>query len=151
MRYVHAFSAPLVALSLAGCPSPAPLRVAIYPVEGRLFVSGLPAANAHLTFHPIDGSRVRPVGRTGSDGTFTLTTFAPGDGAPAGEYVVTVVWPNDSIPLDECADPAAHDRMNGAYSDPTSRTVVVTVLPESNRIDVRVAVSSVGWSLPKKR
>ncbi len=36
---------------------------------------------------------MRPHGRVGPDGRFTLTTYQPGDGAPTGKYNVTVVWP----------------------------------------------------------
>jgi hypothetical protein len=141
----------VVVFLLAGCRNPEPARVAVYPVEGKVLVGGVPAAYAHVTFHPVDGAAHLPVGRAGPDGLFTLATFAPGDGAPAGEYVVTVVWPNDSIPFDECADVTTHDRLNKAYADPADRKVVVTVRPEPNRIDVRLAVASSGWSLPPKR
>jgi hypothetical protein len=119
----------VVVLAVAGCQAPAPPRAAVYPVEGQLRVGGVPAANAHVTFHPVAESGFLPVGRTGPDGRFTLTTFAPGDGAPAGEYVVTVVWPNDAIPFDECADVTTHDWLNRFYADPAARRLVVTVRP----------------------
>ena len=64
---------------------------------------------------------------------------------------ITIVWPNDSIPKDECADPTTHDRPNGAYYDPAKRKVFVSVRQESNWIDVRIAVTSAGWSFPPKR
>jgi len=148
MRFVRPI---VVFLTVAGCRGPAPPHVAVYPVEGRLLVSGVPAADAHITFHPLDGHGVPVIGRTGRDGSFTLTTFTPGDGAPAGEYSVTVVWPNDSIPRDECADTTTHDRLNRAYSDPADRKIVVVVKPEPNYFTLRAAITTAGWSLPAKR
>ena len=38
------------------------------------------------------GIGVRPVGQVDKNGYFTLTSYANGDGAPEGEYQVTVVW-----------------------------------------------------------
>lgn len=146
----------LVAAGLAGCddrPSAAGRRP-VYPVEGRLLIEGVPAANAQVAFHPAgdaDPTAPRPTGHTGPDGTFRLTTYTANDGAPAGEYVVTVVWPNDAIPVDECASPVTHDRLNGHYADPAARRLVATVGTGANPITLRVAVGSSGWSLPRKR
>jgi hypothetical protein len=80
-------------LSLAGCGQDAGPQA--YPVHGQVFYNGRPVANAQVTFHPVgDAGRtaVRPVGKVDVDGRFTLTSFKHGDGAPAGEYRVTVVW-----------------------------------------------------------
>ena len=63
-----------------------------YPVAGTVRVNGQPAASALVTFHPLGGQSSKPSGRVGDDGTFALTTREGGDGAPAGEYRVTVAW-----------------------------------------------------------
>jgi hypothetical protein len=143
----------LVGVAGCGTPPAAADRRPVYAVEGRLLVEGVPAANAHVAFHPRGGDPAapRPTGRTGPDGTFRLTTYAADDGAPAGEYVVTVVWPNDSVPVDECAGPTAHDRLNGHYADPAAGRLVAAVGPGPNLITLRVAVGSSGWSLPRQR
>jgi hypothetical protein len=65
------------------------------PVHGRVLFNGRPTANAQVTFHPINDNGpkvIRPVGRVDEQGNFTLTSFKDSDGAPAGEYQVTVVW-----------------------------------------------------------
>src|SRR5262245_3943786 len=66
----------------------------IFAVEGVLTVNGEPAANASLAFHPQSGhaNPLCPVGRTDNQGRFRLTTHSCFDGAPAGDYAVTVVW-----------------------------------------------------------
>ncbi|MFO0844252.1 MAG: hypothetical protein U0797_17960 [Gemmataceae bacterium] len=136
-------------VGLLGCGG----RPQVHPVEGKLLVGGRPAANARLAFHPLgggaSGARV-PVATTWEHGTFRLTTYASGDGAPAGEYAVTVVWPDDSLALDECADPVAHDRLAGSYSDPARTTLRVTIRPGRNEVPLRVAVAR-SWSLPRQR
>ena len=111
-----------------------------------------PAANAHVVFHPLDktgtGGRT-PVGITGADGTFRMTTHASDDGAPAGEYAITVLWINDAIPFDACADPATHDRLCGLYLDPATSRLRATVRPERNEITLHATIGGAGWSLPR--
>jgi hypothetical protein len=88
--------AALVALALAAlCPACAKSgRKPVYPVQGQVLVKGRPAAQAQVTFHPLDGGpdAVRPVGHVDEHGRFRLTTYGDGDGAPEGEYRVTVQW-----------------------------------------------------------
>jgi hypothetical protein len=69
-------------------------RKAVVPVEGQVLFENKPAQYALVVFHPVGGApgAPRPTGRVGADGTFTLTTYDAGDGAPPGEYDVTVEW-----------------------------------------------------------
>ena len=147
-RPVHA----VLLTCLVGCGSPR--KAAVYPVAGTLTVSGQPVANAMVAFHPLDqaGSQtVLPVANTGPDGTYRLMTYAAGDGAPAGEYAVTVVWPDDSQPRDECEDVVTHDRFKGRYTDPAKSPWRVTVGPGTNEVPLRAAPPAGGWSLPRIR
>jgi hypothetical protein len=46
-----------------------------------------------VILHPLADDKdfpVRPAGRAAEDGSFTLTTYDAADGAPEGEYAVTV-------------------------------------------------------------
>jgi hypothetical protein len=75
-----------------GCGSGRP---AIHPVSGQVLVNDKPAAHALVAFHPIGGSgpdAIHPTGEVDGQGRFTLTSQTRGDGAPEGEYRVTVVW-----------------------------------------------------------
>jgi len=69
-------------------------RLKVYPVTGQILVDGKPADGAFVVFHPQDGGKdaPRPSATTEADGTFRLTTYDTGDGAPAGTYRVTIVW-----------------------------------------------------------
>src|SRR5262245_26658197 len=72
---------------LTGCASKD--RLQTYPVEGKLLLDGYPVGNANVYFYPCDPGQQRiSVAVTDPDGTFRLTTFSPGDGAPEGDYDV---------------------------------------------------------------
>ena len=93
----------LVAGSLVGAlgciKSRMPDRKPVVPVRGAVFVDNKPATGAVVSFQPIGDSNLgalRANGRIGDDGTFLLTTYVTADGAPAGEYIVTVYWADPS-------------------------------------------------------
>jgi hypothetical protein len=145
----------LFALSLGtGCSNRATdaSRLETFPVAGTLLVDGQPAMDAHVAFYPVGGSRpMCSVGMTGSDGTFRLTTYAAGDGAPDGEYVVTVFWPDPSMPADpcECPDPIVHDRLRGRYIDARTSELRATVGPGGATITLSTAVGA-SWNTSRK-
>jgi hypothetical protein len=74
-----------------------------------------------------DDSRVpKPVGRVAEDGEFRLTTYREEDGAPSGEYAVTILWPGEKkTPF----GPASPDQLKGTYADPKSPKLRFTVGP----------------------
>jgi hypothetical protein len=122
-------------------------RLTVYPVQGKVLVVGIPAGNASVFFYPCDPTQQRiSTATTASDGTFWLTTFVSGDGAPEGEYDVTVVWPDYSIPRDECADPL-HDRLKLRYADRKKTELHATIRPRKNEVTLNVLMG--GWSLPR--
>lgn len=117
-------------------------EAAVYPVTGTLTFNGLRVANAMVAFHPLGptGSEAAlPVAATNADGAFRLTTYATGDGAPAGKYAVTVVWPDHSQPRDECEDILMHDHFEGRYADPAKTPWHVTVHPGNNEVPLQAA------------
>lgn len=78
----------------SGCSS-APEGPPTYPVKGKVLYQGQPASGAFVVFHPkakIDGVDGPPTAQVKADGTFELTTRGAMDGAPAGEYAVTIEW-----------------------------------------------------------
>jgi hypothetical protein len=120
-----------VALLAAGCGDGRP---PVYPAGGKVTVKGEPAAGALVVFHPRDPGREndpKPVATVRDDGTFTLTTFAAEDGAPAGEYGITVVWNQKAkekkFSLGDEGGGAGQDRLGGRYGDPRKPQITVTV------------------------
>jgi hypothetical protein len=85
-----------VCLALAAlCTGCGAAHKPVYPVHGEVRVDGRPPVHALVTFHPVadDGKdAIHPTGSVDDQGHFTLTSYASGDGAPEGEYRVTVAW-----------------------------------------------------------
>src|SRR5215475_11519546 len=70
-------------------------RTSVYPARGQVLFEGEPTPHALVVLHPVSAENKetpRPQGKVDADGAFTLSTYDAGDGAPAGEYVVTVQW-----------------------------------------------------------
>jgi len=93
------------------------------PVQGTVLYKNQPLKGAVVTFHPKgvnEITAVRPVGLTDEDGTFRLTTGQK-EGAPAGEYIVTVICSEEVGPRDKkvisTAPPETRDRLQGAYAN----------------------------------
>lgn len=66
-----------------------------FPVKGRILYDRKPLADAMVLFHPLDPDPEavglpKPLGYTDQDGEFELTTLKSRDGAPPGEYAITV-------------------------------------------------------------
>lgn len=63
-------------------------RPSVVPVSGRVTLDGKPLAFGSVMIQPAAGPAARS--RIGPDGTFTASTFAPGDGALVGPATVRV-------------------------------------------------------------
>lgn len=121
----------LAALPLCSCGGRPYDPVPLYPAEGRLLVNGEPAAGAEVRLHPVappaQGDPLVPVARVGEDGSFELTTYEEGDGAPTGEYAVTVVWPDTRAYTGTGPPPIPPDRLGGRHADPGASTIRVRI------------------------
>ena len=65
----------------------------MYPVHGRVLLDGKPMAGAMIILHPVGDiglNGLKPRARADADGWFKVYTYAIGDGAPAGQYAVTI-------------------------------------------------------------
>jgi len=77
---------------VTGCGDSGPKREGppTYPVSGVVTHGGAAVQGATVRFERADGSGAS-TGRTDAQGKYVLATFEPGDGAPAGDYRVTIV------------------------------------------------------------
>jgi len=118
----------LLAVALVSC-SKSPEKPATYPVNGRVLYEGNPAAGAVVILHTIGGAATgeRPRAKTDGNGEFTLTTFKNGDGAPAGQYGVTVEWKQTDDHPEQGVD-----LLPAAYSDPETSKLTATISAGSN-------------------
>lgn len=84
--------AAVMAMAIVGCGHSD--RAAVYPAEGRVVWNGQPLAGAQVVLYPQGQSDAKTVparAQTDSEGRFRLSTYGTADGAPEGEYAVTVV------------------------------------------------------------
>ena len=133
----------LFALWLAAACSNSGERSKTYPVSGRLTFKDPQKGNV-----PVDGARIDfvPAGEnltarqrdhagaiTGADGSYTLQTYAPGDGAPPGQYIVLVTWNKGGGDGERAT---GTDRLNGKYNNRNSPVLKAEVKPQSqNQFD----------------
>jgi hypothetical protein len=85
----------ILLLVAAGCGSKHPDRLAVFPVSGQVTWNGQPLPNAFVVLHPKGAHDLRAVtarGQTDQSGNFRVTTYEAGDGAPVGDYAVTVAY-----------------------------------------------------------
>ena len=122
---------------MTGCgkeslPGPKP-----FPVRGSVMYRGQPAQKLRLAFFPIkefEKVRFAPSAITDEKGEFLLRSYKPGDGAPAGDYMVTFVWP-DHINTGDENDPTPEvDHFKGFYADPQKSQFRVTIQEGENKL-----------------
>lgn len=119
------FAATLISVLSLGCSKPGWLET--YPVKGIVRVDGKPAKEVMLTFHPREQTADRPYtpsGKTNENGEFSLSTFVTDDGAPAGDYDVTITWPVRYNPISTLWE---GDKLKGRYDKKESAAFHVTI------------------------
>jgi len=117
---------PLVAVLFCGCGDSGPPRAPLHPTSGTVIVDGQPAAGVQVRFRPAANPNALdalvPFGATDEDGVYTLGTYEPGDGAPAGRYKVTLFW-SDRPPGPQPGE----DQLGGVYTLADRTTLEATV------------------------
>ncbi len=126
--------AAVVCLALVGCGGDG--KPATVPAGGKVtFRKTTPPVGALVVFHPTDPATEKtiggkPFGKVADDGTFKLTSYAEGDGAPEGEYGVTVDWrvkgKEGGMSLTDGGGGGA-PRLHPKYSNPQQPFTKVTV------------------------
>ena len=109
-------------------------RKTTQPTKGKVFYEGVPVPNAQVTFHLIAPDK-KPA-RTGDafvepDGTFVLSSYNANDGAPAGDYVVTVVLRQ---PFFDAQGKPGVNLLPDRYSKPESSDLRVKIKDGSNDV-----------------
>jgi hypothetical protein len=86
------------------------------PTTGTVLFQGKPAEGVKVTLHPKFNMMFTPNGVTGKDGQFILSTGAPADGAPPGEYSATFELLRTGA--DERGLDTEFDLWKGKYANP---------------------------------
>ena len=98
------------------------------PVKGKVLYKDAPFAGILVTLHPAAGDDPKfqvPTGVTKEDGSFEIET-GPDLGAPAGDYVVTMIWMQEKTGFKKKApgtmsmvsEVPMEDKLKGKYADP---------------------------------
>jgi hypothetical protein len=111
----------------------------VFPVHGKVFFQGEPAAGAlvvfHSTKHSEEGEEV-PRAVVEADGSFSVTTYTARDGAPAGDYAVSITWKMKTVKPQSGKRPPKKIATNfpERYQDPKTSGLVVHVQDGSNEL-----------------
>jgi hypothetical protein len=107
------------------------------PVSGTVMLKGRPASGIRVKFHPqfdIGRTKFIPSGETDANGKFRLSTGALFNGAPQGEYLVTIEMPRiGDDPKDGLE--AEIDQLKGAYADPAKSEWKITIIDGDNVLE----------------
>ncbi|WP_437226139.1 hypothetical protein SH661x_004429 [Planctomicrobium sp. SH661] len=109
---------------------------ACYPVQGQVFLDQKPLADAMIEFHPIqspDTHFPHPIAATNAQGRFQLTTLKLNDGAPPGDYAITVSLQELVPDGDEMVRKGRH-LLPARYRDPARSELKYTVINGKNEV-----------------
>ncbi len=122
-------------LSLCGCGGDG--KPAAVPATGKvMFNKTMPPVGALVVFHPKSPALAKamsgtPMAKVKDDGTFALTSYEQGDGAPPGEYGVTIDWRPEpkNKPKLTLTDEGGGSKpaLKPKYGDPNKPAFTVTV------------------------
>jgi hypothetical protein len=99
-------------------------------------LNGQPTPGAMVVFHPVGkeaANAPRPSAQVGPDGSFSLSTFRPNDGAPEGDYNVAIVW----LVADAKPNPTTEEmpnRLPPRYSDPRTSNLHAKIGKGNNEL-----------------
>ena len=131
----------LAALLLAvGCGAdPDPNQRVVFPVKGTVMFRGEPIPDATVRLHPVkksnDGKPLYiPRGFVDESGTFQVSTYSQGDGAPAGDYIVSVSWQGPLSGLSEDEQDRLKELLPREYTSPRSSGLNVTIQEGDNEL-----------------
>lgn len=116
---------------LVGCQSQYPDEKPVYKISGTVLVDGQPAEGVQITLHDDAGVDTSDPtfssGFTDANGKVVISTHAQGDGAPAGNYRVTLMW-GQVNPLS--MNYGGPDKLQGRYSDAKTTPFTLQVSAE---------------------
>jgi hypothetical protein len=125
--------ATLAFLSPIGCSPSGPEMAR---VSGKVTYQGKPVPKGTIAFIPVAPSGRNATGTLGADGTYTLQTENPSDGAILGEYQVTISA-RDDVVLDYVPAVPVKPKMlaPAKYENPETSGLKATVVRGSNVFD----------------
>lgn len=133
LRWIVIPSVACAFLVLTGCKEPkGGPRLDVVPIEGEVTVDGEPPKDAFVHLHPVtphqmprEGQVIASKGHVDESGKFQVSTYIQHDGAPPGDYKITITW-NEATGLMKNAWDGP-DRLKGKYADLEKTEFQITV------------------------
>jgi hypothetical protein len=130
-------------LFLVGCTKGPVLdnAVPVHPVTGTVTFNGKPMNGAIVTFNPLnptDKFSPSPSGVANAEGVYKLTTYNTADGAPVGEYLVTLYWPGQRRGLPNEEGDLPPDQLKEAYANKKTSKLRGKVEAKDNVVDFTI-------------
>ena len=122
----------ILALACAACGN----KNNLYPVSGSVTYNGSPATGAAVFFHRQGGDAMSEqliMGLVQDDGSFDLVCGSLGQGAPPGEYDVTLEWKR-FIGQNKGRPQHGPDKFKGRYADLKRPRFHASVKAERNHL-----------------
>ena len=141
-HFLHLFFCTMI----LGCGEESSFKstVPVFPASGKIIHLGKPLAGVILIFHSTDvNQKIKSQATTDNDGKFVATTFKTADGAPEGDYTITLVVPsNESDSSREDAATEGQFRKEGPvrfpskYQNPTTSPLKVKVIKNQSDLGI---------------
>jgi hypothetical protein len=114
-------------------------KLPVFPVAGKLLMDGKPMVNATIILNPVrkwpDGTAPqRPRAFAGDDGSFKVSTYSNDDGAPAGDYKVTISWKGDVTDVTSEQQASLPEKVPEAYQSARNSRIRIKVKEEDNTL-----------------
>lgn len=138
------FCSALLCVQLVGCGKDDRAFQTTAQVAVQVFHRGTPVADCQVILHPCfeppaGKRRVIPNGRTDARGNALLNSYTINDGAPPGDYVVTLTCEAEFVRESDDEVLRGPDRFGGRYANPQESPLSVTVSKDGTepiRIDL---------------
>ncbi|MFN0019991.1 MAG: hypothetical protein ACKVP0_17165 [Pirellulaceae bacterium] len=105
-------------------------------MQGKVVYQNQPLPEAMVVFHPLTApveNSPQPIGHTDAAGRFVLTTLKSGDGAPVGEYSITVEL-REPRQIGEEIVRDGRNLLHPKYATPKETPLRYKVIPGQNNI-----------------
>jgi hypothetical protein len=107
-------------------------RLPTFKTSGNVTYNGQPLPHALVMLHPEDPALVPVQARTDESGNFALTTYETGDGAPKGDFKVTVSY-YQLVQNGSSLEPGPQI-LPKKYADPSSTELRVSIQEGENQL-----------------
>jgi hypothetical protein len=114
-------------------------RYETHPASGSVTRNGQPIEGVEIVFFARGESNQlkevpTPQGKTDAEGRFRLSTYIPGDGAPAGVYGVAAVWMKVTQPADDPEQIVEVDQLQGRYANQETSGLTAEIAEGENAL-----------------